>query len=63
VTDRIKEAMVRNPTSHAIRALALEDGMRPLRQDGWRLVKAGITTCQEIIRVAKADERAVVQES
>jgi type II secretory ATPase GspE/PulE/Tfp pilus assembly ATPase PilB-like protein len=62
VDDKIKETIVRNPTSHGIRSLALEGGMRPLRQDGWRLVKGGATTCEEIIRVAKADVQAVVQE-
>ncbi|MHC4597752.1 MAG: type II secretion system ATPase GspE [Planctomycetota bacterium] len=62
VDDRIKSTIVKQPTSQAIRNMALEGGMRPLRQDGWRFVTEGVTTFEEVIRVAKADEQTVLQE-
>jgi len=27
--------------------------MRPLAEDGWRLVRAGVTTAEEVLRVTK----------
>ncbi|MEM7681303.1 MAG: GspE/PulE family protein [Planctomycetota bacterium] len=40
-----------------IRAVAQRNGMRTLREDGWRLVRDGRTTLEELLRVTK-DERA-----
>ncbi|MHC4780685.1 MAG: GspE/PulE family protein [Planctomycetota bacterium] len=54
--------LITSPSSQAIRNMALDGGMRPLRQDGWRLVTGGVTTFEEVIRVAKADEHTVIQE-
>jgi len=62
VNNRIKNAIVKDPTSQHIRTLALKEGMRPLRHDGWRLVESGTTTFEEVVRVAKADEAVVVQD-
>jgi general secretion pathway protein E/type IV pilus assembly protein PilB len=62
VNDKIKDAVIKEPTSQRIRNLALESGMRPLRQDGWRLVRDGVTTFEEVIRVAKSDELTVLQD-
>jgi hypothetical protein len=30
--------------------------MRTLRQDGWRKVKAGVTTVEEVLRVTQTEE-------
>ena len=38
----------------ALRDLARDQGMVTLRQDGWRKVQAGITTVEEVLRVAEA---------
>jgi len=62
VNDKIKKAIVKEPTSQNIRTLARQSGMRSLREDGWRLVKEGVTTFEEVLRVAKADEETVIQE-
>ena len=50
--DVIREKMMaRSPTGHIVSA-AKDNGMRMLRADGWIKVKAGITTPEEILRVA-----------
>lgn len=48
-TDRVSSRVVRNT--------AVDQGMSSLREDGWRLVRAGRTTVEELMRVTK-DERA-----
>jgi type II secretion system protein E len=39
-----------------IAAKAIELGMRTLRDDGWKKVKAGITTIEEVLRVTQIEE-------
>jgi general secretion pathway protein E len=41
------------PSSTTIRDIALSQGMVTLKQDGWRKVQAGITTVEEVLRVAE----------
>jgi general secretion pathway protein E len=40
--------------SEELRRMAIEKGMRTLRDDGLRLVRAGITTLDEVLRVARS---------
>jgi type II secretion system protein E len=40
--------------SEELRALAVEKGMRTLQEDGLRLVREGVTTLSEVLRVARA---------
>ncbi|MDH3496504.1 MAG: GspE/PulE family protein [Gemmatimonadota bacterium] len=54
VDEAIRAEVLRRRGSGAIRTLALEQGMRPLRTDGWRQVAAGLTTPEEVIRVTTA---------
>jgi len=56
VTDEMREMILRNVSSRQIRRLAIEQGMKSLRQDGWRHVAAGRTSVQEVVRVTR-DER------
>ena len=51
-TDEIRSLVVRNASGDAIRAVALEQGMRTLRIDGFDKVRQGITSLAEIGRVA-----------
>jgi type IV pilus assembly protein PilB len=44
-------AVVRSPATE-LRALALAQGMVPLREDGFAKVRRGITTLEEVLRVA-----------
>ena len=47
--------MNRAPSTE-IAAKAIELGMRTLRQDGWKKVKDGITTIEEVLRVTQTEE-------
>ena len=39
-----------------LRELARRQGMKTLREDGWRLVAEGATTADEVMRVTKDEE-------
>ncbi|MBL0180356.1 MAG: Flp pilus assembly complex ATPase component TadA [Gemmatimonadetes bacterium] len=40
--------------SEELRAMAIAGGMRTLQEDGFRLVRDGVTTLEEVVRVARA---------
>ena len=52
VDDEVRSEVLRRRGSDALRRLAIANGMRPLRADGWRQVAAGVTTPEEVVRVA-----------
>jgi len=54
VTDPVRDAIARGAAHAELRKLAVVEGMRPLRRDGWRKVLAGITTVEEVLRVVEA---------
>ena len=56
VDEEIRAEVLRRRGSVAMRQLALANGMRPLRADGWRQVAAGVTTPEEVLRVAEGGE-------
>jgi type II secretory ATPase GspE/PulE/Tfp pilus assembly ATPase PilB-like protein len=51
ITDDIKDAIVRRAPRSELRDLAASLGMRPMREDGWAKVEAGLTTVEEVLRV------------
>ena len=53
VGDPLRELIARGGTRAELRGLALEQGMVPLKSDGWRKVEAGLTTVEEVLRVAE----------
>ena len=48
----LRAALLLRPDAEALRRLAIQRGMRSLRDDGWRQVAAGVTTPDEVRRVA-----------
>lgn len=56
VTDEIRQLVVSREPASRIRNVALSDGMRTLREDGWRKVLKGITTIEEVLRVSEDAE-------
>jgi general secretion pathway protein E len=54
VDEAIRAELLLRRGSGVLRQLAIEKGMRPLRVDGWRQVAAGMTTPEEVLRVAQA---------
>jgi general secretion pathway protein E/type IV pilus assembly protein PilB len=55
VSPTLQEMITQGKSAEALRARALQDGMVPLRQDGWNRVIAGATTIEEVVRVTSAD--------
>lgn len=54
VTDEVKAQLLKTANASAIRELAHAQGMVTLRTDGWQKVQAGLTTVEEVLRVAEA---------
>jgi type II secretory ATPase GspE/PulE/Tfp pilus assembly ATPase PilB-like protein len=57
ITDDVRSLILHRSPSHEIRKTAVKHGMRSLREDGWRLVREGKTTVEEVMRNTK-DEAA-----
>lgn len=49
----IRQMVLRSCSSGEIRVAAVKSGMRSLSDDGWRLIGEGVTTPEEVMRVAK----------
>jgi type II secretory ATPase GspE/PulE/Tfp pilus assembly ATPase PilB-like protein len=56
VTESTRDLIQRRVTTGTLKTAAVAAGMKTLRQDGWRKVKAGITSLSEVLRVSHADE-------
>jgi general secretion pathway protein E len=52
--EELRAEVMRQRGSGELRRLAIEHGMRTLFEDGLRQVRAGITTLEEVMRVARA---------
>ncbi len=56
VTEPVRELIQRRVATGSIKTAAIAEGMKTLRQDGWRKIKAGITSVGEVLRMSHADE-------
>ncbi len=54
--NEIRQLILRNASSDEIRVVARKAGMRMLAEDGWRLVRMGMTTVEEVLSVTTAKE-------
>jgi type II secretory ATPase GspE/PulE/Tfp pilus assembly ATPase PilB-like protein len=54
--EEIRSLILTRASSSAIAAKAMENGMKTLRNDGWKKVRAGKTTIEEVIRVTQTEE-------
>jgi type IV pilus assembly protein PilB len=52
LSERLEQLVVARATGTAMRQVALEEGMVALRDDGFNKVAEGITTIEEVLRVA-----------
>jgi general secretion pathway protein E len=55
VTPGLEELISQGKSGEILKAKALQEGMVPLRQDGWNRVIAGVTTIEEVVRVTTAE--------
>jgi len=56
--NEIRQLILKNSSSDAIRDAARRGGMKTLADDGWRLVRLGVTTVEEVLSVTTAKEVA-----
>jgi type II secretory ATPase GspE/PulE/Tfp pilus assembly ATPase PilB-like protein len=55
-SDEIRQLVMENAGSDVIRRIARQQGMRTLREDGWKKVLRGTTTMVEVARITAGDE-------
>lgn len=55
LNNEIRQMILQNCSSGQIREAAIRAGMRSLAEDGFRLVRKGITTPEEVMRVCKEE--------
>ena len=53
--DEIRRLVGERTATNVIKRAAVQAGLETLRQDGWRKVRRGQTTVDEVLRVTKAD--------
>jgi len=56
MSEGIRPLVMNRAPATTISAMARQDGMRTLREDGWRKVRMGITTLEEVLRVTQTEE-------
>jgi len=52
----IKDLILKRASSDQIKKTAVKLGMRTLKMEGWEKIKAGLTTCEEVLRVVAEEE-------
>lgn len=55
VSSKLGDLITDRKPGSALKAVAIEEGMLPLRQYGWQKVVEGITTVEEVMRVTAAE--------
>jgi general secretion pathway protein E len=53
INDDLRKLIVAKADSNLIRKKALENGMRPLQDDGWLKIRQGISSIAEVLRVTQ----------
>jgi type II secretion system protein E len=53
MNNEIREKILKNCSTGEIRDVAVRHGLHSLNEDGWRLVRQGITTPEEVMRATK----------
>jgi type II secretion system protein E len=56
VNDAVRPLVMNRVAASTIAATAKDQGMRTLRDDGWRKVREGITSVEEVLRVTQTEE-------
>jgi general secretion pathway protein E/type IV pilus assembly protein PilB len=56
ISDEVRSLILNRAPSHELRKVATAQGMISLRDDGWRIVREGRTTVEEVMRNTKDEE-------
>ncbi|WP_231133349.1 GspE/PulE family protein [Capillibacterium thermochitinicola] len=52
-SEQIEKLIMANASTSQIKKVAIAEGMKTLREDGWDKVRAGLTTLEEVLRVTQ----------
>jgi type II secretion system protein E len=63
VTEEIRSMILERTSAQQIRKVAIAQGMNSLRSDGWRLVREGKTTVDEVVRMTKDETTTIGAEA
>jgi type II secretory ATPase GspE/PulE/Tfp pilus assembly ATPase PilB-like protein len=55
MSDRLRDLIIKRSSLEDLRRIAIEGGMKLLRQSGWEKIRLGKTSCAEILRVTQED--------
>jgi general secretion pathway protein E len=55
MSDAVRQLILKRSSADVIRDAAVAEGMRTLREDGWRQVRNGLTTVAEVVRVTQEE--------
>jgi len=55
LNETVRQLILKRSSADVIREAAVKQGMRTLREDGWRTVRAGTTTVAEVVRVTQEE--------
>ena len=55
MTSDLQELIQKRATGKDFMAQAIQDGMIPLRLDGWQKVAQGVTSIEEVVRVTSSE--------
>ncbi len=56
VSNEVRSLIMDRSPAHELRKVAVREGMRSLREDGWRIIRDGRTTIDEVMRNTKDEE-------
>ena len=56
ITEEFRRLIVERAPANELKRQAMQNGMLPLRHDGWQKIKDGVTTIDEVLRVTLEDE-------
>jgi general secretion pathway protein E/type IV pilus assembly protein PilB len=59
VSNEVRSMILERAPSHHLRQVAIKEGMVSLRTDGWRIVRDGRTTVDEVMRNTKDEETGI----
>lgn len=59
ISNEIRSMILERAPSHHLRQVAIKEGMVSLRTDGWRIVRDGRTTVDEVMRNTKDEETGI----
>ena len=59
ISDEVRALILERSSSREIRKVAVRQGMSSLREDGWRLIREGRTTPEEVLRLTKDEENMI----